>query len=155
MGKSFKIYIENADEVAKKINKLSDIEAENIIKRATGFCHEQAKEICPVDTGHLRESIHMQFSQKGKKSEGKVYTNVEYAAFVEFGTGKTGEGTYKYEDKLSEKLEYKQKPWKTGFGWTNGQVAQPYMYPALAKSTEYMLKLMGEDFKKEIDKKIR
>ena len=155
MGKSFRIYIDNADKVAKKLRKLSDIETENIISRATGFCHGQAKEMCPVDTSNLKESIHMKFKEDGKNSVGKVYTNVKYAAFVEFGTGKKGEGSYEYEDKLSEKLEYKQEAWKTGFGWTNGQVAQPYMYPALNKSIEYMMKLMGEDFKKEIDKKIR
>ena len=155
MGKSFKIRIDNSDKVIKKLNTLNDIEAEDIIKKATEFCHGQAKEMCPVDTGNLKESIHVKFKQNGKKSVGKVYTNVEYAAFVEFGTGKTGEGSYEYEDKLQDKLTYKQKPWKTGFGWTNGQIAQPYMYPALNKSIQYMLKLMGEDFRKEIDKKVK
>ena len=34
MGKSFRIYIDNADKVAKKLKKLSDIETEDIIRKA-------------------------------------------------------------------------------------------------------------------------
>ena len=113
-----------------------------------------------MDTGNLRESIHMEFKDEGASSEGKVYTNVEYAPYVEFGTGKTGEGTYKYEDEIKERyginLEYKQEAWKTGLGYKiNGQVAQPFMYPALKKSEKYMLKLMKNGLKDEIDKKLK
>ena len=44
-----------------------------------------AKDLCPVDTGNLRNSI----SHKVVDSEPAAYigTNAEYAAYVEFGTG--------------------------------------------------------------------
>ena len=45
-----------------------------------------AKDLCPVDTGRLRNSI----SYAVEESEQAVYigTNVEYAAYVEMGTSR-------------------------------------------------------------------
>lgn len=45
-----------------------------------------AKMLCPVDTGRLRNSI----THRTETSEQKEYigTNVEYAAYVEYGTSK-------------------------------------------------------------------
>lgn len=48
----------------------------------------RARQLCPVDTGRLRNSIHF---EEGQDAEGyyiDVGTNVEYAAFVEYGTSK-------------------------------------------------------------------
>ncbi len=44
----------------------------------------QAKALCPVDTGNLRNSITHEVEGK----EARVGTNVEYAPFVELGTSK-------------------------------------------------------------------
>ena len=60
-------------DITKKLNKiLLALEA-------------QAKEDCPVDTGHLRNSIR---SEMTSAKEGVVETNVEYAKHVEYGTSK-------------------------------------------------------------------
>lgn len=48
----------------------------------------RARQLCPVDTGRLRSSIHF---EEGQDAEGyfiDVGTDVEYAAPVEFGTWK-------------------------------------------------------------------
>lgn len=55
-----------------------------------------AQDLCPVNTGNLRNSI----SHKVDEAEKAAYigTNTEYAAYVEFGTGSyssTGGGTPK------------------------------------------------------------
>ncbi len=47
-----------------------------------------AKQICSVDTGRLKGSI--ESHQIGKHAY-SVGTNVEYAAYVEFGTGRRGD----------------------------------------------------------------
>lgn len=49
---------------------------------------ETAKKNCPVDTGRLRGSIEDHQSLKGDIWEASIGTDVEYAAFVEFGTSK-------------------------------------------------------------------
>lgn len=68
--------------------------------RALGRCGQQAegyaKDLAPVDTGNLRNSI----SHKVDASDPAAYigTNTEYAPYVEFGTGMystTGGGTPK------------------------------------------------------------
>ena len=48
-----------------------------------GKCETYAKQLCPVDTGRLRNSItHQQYDE----STEIIGTNVEYAPYVELGT---------------------------------------------------------------------
>lgn len=125
-----------ADRLKQKLNDLANIQVEKAVNKATLLVEGQAKLLCPVDTGMLRASIHTKVEKKDKEVSGIVYTASEYAAYVEFGTGAKGQGTYPHKvDGLS--LQYRQTPWghedpKTGETiWSNGQKAQPYMYPAL------------------------
>lgn len=81
-----------------------------------------AKEYAPVDTGRLRNSI----SHEAVPEEETVYigTNVEYAPYLEFGTGKFAESggrptPWSYQDSKGE--------WHT----TNGMKPQPYLRPAI------------------------
>ena len=119
------------------------------MNKATQLVHGQAKALAPVDTGNLAGSIHMQVKDTEKELQGRVYTNLEYAPCVEFGTGVTGNGTYPYEVE-GLNLEYKNKGWayfdedKGEWIYTKGQVAQPYMYPAL-KEHEKTIKRLFKD----------
>lgn len=84
-----------------------------------------SKDLCPVDTGALRNSI----SHKVVPSEPAAYigTNQEYAAYVEFGTGRystTGGGTPK------EKWAYVGDDGKYHIG--KPMKPQPYLKPAVA-----------------------
>ena len=111
------------------------MELHSTMNKATQLVHGQAKELAPVDTGQLAGSIHMQVKDTGKELQGRVYTNNEYAMYVEFGTGATGNGSYPYEiDGLS--LEYRQD-------WV-GMKAQPYMYPALKTHEKTIRRLLRE-----------
>ena len=94
--------------------------------RALERCGEQAegyaKDLVPVDTGNLRNSI----SHKVDDGEPAVYigSNVEYAAYVELGTGKYTEGG-------------RPTPWvyqddNGNWHWTAGNPAQPFLKPAVA-----------------------
>lgn len=81
-----------------------------------------AKDLCPVDTGNLRNSI----AHQVQPDEQSVYigSNVEYAAYVELGTGKYYPGgrptPWTYQDE------------KGSWHITHGQRAQPYLKPAVA-----------------------
>lgn len=84
-----------------------------------------AKDLCPVDTGALRNSI----SHKVKSSEPAAYigTNSEYAPYVEFGTGRfssTGGGTPK------NRWAYIGDDGKYHIG--KPMKPQPYLKPAIA-----------------------
>lgn len=99
-------------------------EFEAACKRALERCGMQAegyaKDLTPVDTGNLRGSI----THKVVENEVYIGTNVEYAAYVELGTGKYAEGGRKdpwvYQDEEGR------------WHHTDGQRAQPYLKPAVA-----------------------
>lgn len=97
--------------------------------RALERCGNQAegyaKDLAPVDTGALRNSI----SHKVVPSEPAAYigTNLEYAPYVEFGTGQystTGGGTPK------SKWAYMGDDGKWHIG--KPMKPQPYLKPAIA-----------------------
>lgn len=52
------------------------------VKEATIYCHNRARFFAPFKTGRLRKSI--QWQAKGLL--GRVFTNIFYAIFLEFGT---------------------------------------------------------------------
>lgn len=85
-----------------------------------------AKMACPVDTGALRNSI--TFAVQGNTLH--VGTNMEYAPYVELGTGQYAEGgggSLVTFDKDGNAHTF------------NGMRAQPYLKPAIGNHTsEYM-----------------
>lgn len=48
---------------------------------------KDAQSMCPVDTGRLRKSLHVRSRRmRGNRLAETIYSNVEYAAYQEFGT---------------------------------------------------------------------
>lgn len=147
--------VKGLESLLKKLNKLGG-NAEEVLYRSLQKQGEmvkgEAKMLCPIDTGDLRKSI----NKKAKKSDGKleikIYTNSDHAAYVEFGTGKVGERTNR-NDKVN--VSYKQDKWlanipDVGPRWTEGQPAQPYLYPALKNNESKIIDNIKEDVKKAI-----
>ena len=96
------------------------------VLRALERCGMQAEgyaqDLCPVNTGNLKNSI----THNVESSEKAAYvgTNSEYGPYVELGTGKFYPGG-------------RQEPWKYKDGngdWhtTSGQRPQPFIKPAVA-----------------------
>lgn len=108
---------DNSDKV------LSEFKA--AILRALERCSSQAegyaKDLAPVDTGRLRNSI----SHKVDEEENAAYigSDLDYAAYVELGTGKYAEGgrptPWVYQDDSGN------------WHWTQGNPAQPFLAPAV------------------------
>lgn len=84
---------------------------------------KNAKLLCPVDTGELRNSIKESGEIVPEEINCQVYTNCEHAAYVEFGTGERGrESNIDRPEGVTYKADYA------------GQTAQPYMTPAYLHS---------------------
>lgn len=138
-----------ADSLLKRLNNIAEMDLKDKMVQATKLVHAQAKALAPVDTGNLAGSIRMEVKKSGKNLIGRVYTNVQYAPYVEFGTGSTGQGTYPYKVK-GLKLSYRDTPWVYSpdggetFYRTNGQEAQPYMYPAIKQNEKNIKKLFKQ-----------
>lgn len=132
------VSIKGIDRLTQRFNKIANMELTSAMNKATQLVHGQAKNFATSfsDTGNLRASINMSVKDTGKELQGRVYTNCEYAMYVEFGTGIKGNGTYPYKIE-GVTLTYKPKGWayydedKGEWIYTKGQKAQPYMYPAL------------------------
>lgn len=113
-------YTDNSGEVLDALK--------NAVERGLMACGEKAvdyaQDLCPVDTGHLRGSI--AYSVEG--DEVYIGTNVEYAPYVEFGTGEYAESGGR------------KTPWvyvdENGVGhMTTGQKPQPFLRPSASEHT--------------------
>ncbi|AYE35692.1 HK97-gp10 family putative phage morphogenesis protein [Clostridium septicum] len=148
------------DNLLKKLNKLGGNVEETLYKsmqRQGELVKGDAKDLCPVDTGDLRQSIKSETKNYKNKITTRVYTNSDHAAYVEFGTGKVGERTNK-NNKVN--VSYKQDKWlanipDVGVRWVEGQPAQPYLYPALKNNEKIVVENIKEDVKKEIERILR
>lgn len=149
--------IKNLDKLQRKLTKLKDIETKKVIEKASGYVRDEARKLVPVDEGQLKQSISYKVVSENKKHTGIVFTNLEYAPYVEFGTGPKGQENHKgISPEITPK--YSLKGWsyfddKTGkFIYTKGQKAQPFLYPALHKNRKKIKEFIKAETKKEISK---
>ena len=73
----FNVYIDGLEKATKA-------QVQQAVNEAAATCDAEAKRVCPVDTGNLRSSIHIETGE----GEATVGTNVESGVYVEFGTYK-------------------------------------------------------------------
>ena len=149
------VSIKGVDRLTQRFNKIANMELRPAMNKATQLVHGQAKDLAPVDKGDLAGSIHMQVKDTGKELQGRVYTNKEYAAYVELGTGVKGNGTYPYQIEGFTPV-YKDKGWayfdedKGEWIYTKGQKAQPYMYPALNMHKKTIKRILKDGVKTKL-----
>ena len=170
--------IDGFDSLLKKINALGGASTKKVIKtsiyQAAKLIQGDAKELCPVNDGYLREYLFADVKEDGDRIEGRVFTNVEYAPYVEFGTGPDGLASKKEAPaKVLAQLSYKQDGWwvhesqidaetaekyhfyrmetdQGVFYYTTGQEAQPFLYPATNRNEAAVTALTAANLKKEI-----
>lgn len=126
----------------RKLEDLSEVKAmEKQLKKACALVEKSAKKNAPKGTGELRRSITSKIEVEGDDLVGVVYTPLEYAPYVEYGTGLFAEEggrtdvPWRYQDEKGE--------WHT----TSGQAPQPYMRPALNENREQILEILKEGLK--------
>lgn len=92
--------VEGLSQLQKKLKALKDIEKKPRIDKALGRgatrIQGAVKVLTPVDTGNLRNKI---FVAHEKMMEYAVTTSVEYAVYVEYGTGKLGDPSVPHTSK--------------------------------------------------------
>lgn len=119
-GITIKITKDNRDRCLQEIQQALHKSLEECGLVAEGYAKTNLTRQHAVDTGNLRNSI----THKVVPSEKAVYigTPVEYAPYIEFGTG------VNYEGGRRTSWVYKDK---NGWHMTNGMKARPYLKPAL------------------------
>lgn len=85
--------LEGLDELLANLSGLGGNVKESArkgLERGAKKIQKNAKLLAPVDTGHLRNSIKTKSQTTQNGAEAQVFTNTEYAPYVEFGTGQRG-----------------------------------------------------------------
>ena len=136
---SAEIKFEGLDEVLYKLDKIS---SNANIEEALGTCcavvEKSAKQKAPKDTGALRRSI----ASKVEDNQGIIFTPLEYAPYVEYGTGLFAESggrkdvPWNYQDDEGK--------WHS----TSGQKPQPFMRPALEENKALIKQILKEELTK-------
>lgn len=141
------IYVDSK-KVLERFKKIANLDLIKPMTEATTLVQAQAVELCPVDTGSLRESIHMRVEEHKDSVDGVVFTNNEYATYVEYGTGQVAVGTY---PDITKSLTYSNKPYwryqdKDG-NWhtTSGHEANPFMYNAVQFHKKEIKEILGQE----------
>lgn len=125
----------------KKLANLTSVQtAEKAMKTSVLLLERDAKEECPVDTGALRRSITSEVTSSDERVTGRVFTPVEYAPWVHYGTG-----IYSPEGRTDVPWKYQDE--KGNWHTTYGQKPNPFMDRALYKNEG----TIQEIFKKEYE----
>jgi HK97 gp10 family phage protein len=103
---------------------------ENAVKQAALNTETNAKIDCPVDMGILRSSIHMEAFQDETGKGFEVLTKVEYAPYVEFGTGTKVSIPNGYDEYAAQFKGQKS---------VAGMNAQPYLIPNFEMQKEQLI----------------
>lgn len=128
--------VNGLDGISHMLDRIEDNAIEGLGK-ACALVERAAKQKAPKGVGNLRRSI----ESKIEGTEGIVFTPLEYAPYVEYGTGLFAEEggrqdvPWHYQDEKGE--------WHT----TCGMNPQPYMRPALNENKDKILKVIERAIK--------
>lgn len=130
------IRIEGIDQVLARLQKYQTPEhVDAALGKACALIERSAKQKAPKDNGELRRSI----TSKVEDHKGIVFTPLEYAPYVEYGTGLFAEEggrmdvPWHYQDDEGE--------WHS----TSGQKPQPFMRPALNENIVQIKQILMEE----------
>ena len=130
------VQFEGFDEVLKRIETLEDVtKVSRALEKACALVEAEAKKKAPKGNGELRHSI----QSKVDSLEGVIYTPLEYAPYVEYGTGlfaENGNGR--------KEVPWTYKDEKGNWHITEGMYPSPYMRPALEENRGKIMKILME-----------
>lgn len=158
-----------ADKLIAKLNRLSSKRQNEIVGRAVlnaakNVVQADAKLRAPSNDGDLRIGIKARLL-KDSTPKAEVVSTSDHGAYVEFGTGPKGAANHAgISPEVS--VSYRSTPWyvhesqidvgpyrfqKVGeFYKMYGQVAQPYLYPALKDNTERVTNNISKYVKRKL-----
>ena len=127
------------DKIIAKLDKMQDTSTiVSAMQDACDLVEGSAKYKAPKDTGALKRSITNRVEVIGNEVSGIVFTPLEYAPYIEYGTGL-----------YAENGNGRQTPWvykddKGKYHYTHGQHPQPFMRPALKENEQNIKKKLKE-----------
>ena len=134
------VRIEGADALIAKLHKMADgSKMQGAMGKACAVVEASAKKKAPKDTGALRRSIESKVEGGTDEVKGIVFTPLEYAPYVEYGTGLYAESG----GRKDVPWIYKDDEGKTHV--TSGQHPQPYMRPSLNENRQKIVTILHKE----------
>lgn len=155
---SFESFIGHLGKISAEVDDLS------LLKQAASLAQSQAKLNTPVFEGALRNSIGVQYGHENESMVARIYTDMEYAPYVELGTGPIGAENH---EGISPEVNpmYTLEPWwihesqldpgvaemyhwpyietpQGKFYRCSGQPAKPFMYPAVKDNEKIIIEML-------------
>ena len=129
------IEVKGVDSVIERLEGIVDERKLTLaLGKACALVERSAKQKAPKGTGELRNSI----TSKVEGDTGIVYTPLEYAPYVEFGTGLFAENGGRQD--VPWNYQDDEGNWHS----TSGMEPQPYMRPALNENREKIKRILKE-----------
>ena len=131
------ITFEGLDRITDKLDKILDTtNLKTAMGKACALVERSAIQKAPKGNGELRRSITSKVEGVGVDMAGVVYTPLEYAPYVELGTGL-----------FAEEQGRKDVPWhyqddEGEWHSTSGMKPQPYLRPALNENREQIKEIL-------------
>ena len=135
------VELENVDKITEMLTSYLDPESrQRALGKACALVEDAARTKAPIgDTGDLRKFM----SSRIEGDIGIVFNPLEYAPYVEYGTGLYAEGgngrkdvPWAYEDEETGELI-----------WTAGQKPIPFLRPALYENRTEIVRMFKEGLK--------
>ena len=133
------IELQGLEEIVEALDNIADPQKmKSAIGKACALVERSAKQKAPKGNGELRRSITSKVDVIGNNVVGVVFTPLEYAPYVEFGTGL-----------FAEKGGRQDVPWnyqddEGNWHSTSGMKPSPYMRPALNENRANINRLIKE-----------
>jgi HK97 gp10 family phage protein len=134
------IEVTGLEDIFDSLDEITDVnKLIHNMGKACALVERAAKQKAPKDTGNLRRSITSEVEHTGDNVIGTVFTPLQYAPYVEYGTGLFAEGgggrtdvPWSYQDDKGD--------WHT----TSGMEPQPFMRPALDENVDKIKAIIAE-----------
>lgn len=159
------------------LEQVCDQQMERLVGQQTKRIQAEAKLLCSVQDGELRNSIKSMTESMDDRVMGTIYTNKSYAMYVEMGTGLKGAANHAGISPVANP-SYTMSPWwihesqidkkvAEEYHWfyldtpdgrfyqCTGQPAHPFMYPALKYNEDKVVERMEKALKRELRKVCR
>lgn len=133
------VRVEGVEQLLQRLNEVADEEKiRAALGRACALVERSAKQNAPKGTGELRRSITSRIEEDGGDLTGVVFTPLEYAPYVEYGTGLFA------EDGGRKDVPWNYQDDEGNWHSTSGQHPQPFLRPALNENREEIIRILKE-----------